>query len=201
MTCRATQDGRVIVESSNKRWCTGGGNGKQPQYTCHENLMNYIKGQKDMTPKDESPRSEGVQYANGEERRRTTNSPRKNEAAGSKQKWQSAVDVSSDESKIQCYKEYCIGIWNVRSMNQGKLDVVKQEMVRINIDNLRISELKWIGMGEFNSDDHNIYYCGQELLRRNGVALIINKSPECNLKNDRMISVHFQGKPFNITVI
>ena len=94
-----------------------------------------------------------------------------------------------------------MGTWNVRSMNQGKLDVVKQEMVRINIDNLRISELKWIGMGEFNSDDHNIYYCGQELLRRNGVALIINKSPECNLKNDRMISVHFQGKPFNITVI
>ena len=86
-------------------------------------------------------------------------------------------------------------------MNQGKLDVVKQEMVRINIDNLRISELKWIGMGEFNSDDHNIYYCGQESLRRNGVALIINKSPECNLKSDRMISVHFQGKSFNITVI
>ena len=71
----------------------------------------------------------------------------------------------------------------------------------MNIDILGISELKWTGMDEFNSDDHNIYYCGQELLRRNGVALIINKSPECNLKNDRMISVHFQGKPFNITVI
>ena len=116
------------------------------------------------------------------------------------------MDVSSDESKIQCYKEYCIGIWNVRSMNQGKLDVVKQEMVRINIDNLRISELKWIGMGEFNSDDHYIYYGRQEPLRRNEVALIVNKRVQnailgCNLKNNRMISVNFQGKPFNITVI
>ena len=91
-------------------------------------------------------------------------------------------------------------------MNQGKLEVVKQEMARVNIDILGISELKWTGMGEFNSDDHYIYYCGQETLRRNGVAIIVNKKvrnavPGCNLKNDRMISVHFQGKPFNITVI
>ena len=91
-------------------------------------------------------------------------------------------------------------------MNQGKLEVVKQEMTRVNVDTLRISELKWTGMGEFNSDDHYIYYCGQESLRRNGVALIVNKTVwnavlGCNLKNDRMISVHFQGKPFNITVI
>ena len=90
-------------------------------------------------------------------------------------------------------------------MNQGKLEVVKQEKARLNIDILGISELKWTGMGEFNSDDHHIYYCGQESLRRNGVAIIVNKSPKCsigcNLKNDRMISVHFQGKPFNITVI
>ena len=78
--------------------------------------------------------------------------------------------------------------------------VVKQ-MAKVNVNILGIGELKWIGMGEFNSDDHYIYYCGQESLRRNGVALIINKSPECNLKNDRMISVHFQGKSFNITVI
>ena len=91
-------------------------------------------------------------------------------------------------------------------MNQGKLEVVKQEMARVNIDILRISELKWTGMEEFNSDDHYIYSCGQESLRRNGVAIIVNKRVQnavvgCNLKNDRMISVHFQGKPFNITVI
>ena len=91
-------------------------------------------------------------------------------------------------------------------MNQGKLDVVKQDMVRINSNILGINELKWTGMGEFNSDDHYIYYCGQESLRKNGVAFIINKRVKnavlgCNLKNDRMISVHFQGKPFNITVI
>ena len=91
-------------------------------------------------------------------------------------------------------------------MNQGKLEVVEQEMERVNIDILGISELKWTAMGEFNSDDHYIYYCGQESLRRNGVAIIVNKRvrnavPGCNLKNDRMISVRFQGKPFNITVI
>ena len=91
-------------------------------------------------------------------------------------------------------------------MNQGKLEVIKQEMPRVNIDILGISELRWTGMGEFNSDDHYIYYCGQEFLRRNGVAIIVNKRVQnavlgYNLKNDRMISVRFQGKPFNITVI
>ena len=91
-------------------------------------------------------------------------------------------------------------------MNQGKLEVVKQEMARVNINILGISELKWTGMGEFTSDDHYIYYCRQESLRRNGVAIMVNKRVQnavlgCNLKNDRMISVHFQGKPFNITVI
>ena len=91
-------------------------------------------------------------------------------------------------------------------MNQGKLEVVKQEMSRVNVDILGISELKWTGMGEFNSDDHYIYYWMQESLRRNGVAIMVNKRIRnavlgCNLKNDRMISVHFQGKPFNITVI
>ena len=87
------------------------------------------------------------------------------------------MDVSGGESKIRCYKEqHCIGAWNVRSMNQGKLEVVKQEMARVNVDILGISELKWTGMGEFNSDDHYIYYCGQESLRRNGVALIVNKN-------------------------
>ena len=91
-------------------------------------------------------------------------------------------------------------------MNQGKLEVVKQEMARVNVDILGINELKWTGMGEFNSDDHDIYYCGPEYLRRNGVAIMANKTVQnavlgCNLKNDRMISVRFQGKPFNITVI
>ena len=91
-------------------------------------------------------------------------------------------------------------------MNQGKLEVVKQEMARVNIDILGISELKWTGMDEFNSDDHYIYYCGQESLKRNGVAIIVSRRARntvlgCNLKSDRMISVHFQGKPFNITVI
>ena len=86
------------------------------------------------------------------------------------------MDVTGDGSKVQHRKEqYCLGTWNVRSMNQGKLEVVKQEMARVNIDIFRISELKWTGMGEFNSYDHDIYYCGEESLRRNGVALIVNK--------------------------
>ena len=86
------------------------------------------------------------------------------------------MDVTGDRSKIQCCKEqYCIGTWNVRSMNQGKLEVVKQEMARVNVDILRISKLKRTGMGEFNSDDHYIYYCGRESLRRNGVAIMVNK--------------------------
>ena len=92
------------------------------------------------------------------------------------------------------------------SMNQDKLKVLKQEMARVNVNILGISELQWTGMGELNSDDHYIYYCGQESLRRNGVAIMVHKRVQnavlgCNLKNDRMISVHFQGKPFNITVI
>ena len=91
-------------------------------------------------------------------------------------------------------------------MNQGKVEVVKQEMTRVNVNILGISKLKWTGMGEFNSGDHYVYYCGKESLRRNGVAIIVNKRVQnavlgCNLKNDRMISVRFQGKPFNITVI
>ena len=86
------------------------------------------------------------------------------------------MDVTGDGSKVHCDKEqYRIGTWNVRFMDQGKLEVVKQEMARVNFDILRISELKWTGMGEFNSDDHYTYYCGQESLRRNGVALIVNK--------------------------
>ena len=115
--------------------------------------------------------------------------------------------MTCDRNKVQCYKEqYCIGTWNVRSMNQGKLEVVKQEMARVNVDILGISELKSTGMGECNSDDNYIYYCRQESLRRNGVVIMVNKRAlnavlGCNLKNDRMISVRFQGKSFNITVI
>ena len=116
------------------------------------------------------------------------------------------MDVTGDRSKIQCYKEqYCIGTWNVRYINQDILEMVKQEMARVNIDILRISELKWTGMGEFNSDGHYIYYCGQESLRWNEVSIMINKRVRnavlgCNLKNNRMISVHFQGKPFKFMV-
>ena len=105
------------------------------------------------------------------------------------------MDVTGDGSKVRCCKEqYCIATWNVSAVNQGKLEVVKQEMARLNIDILGINELKWTGMGEFNSDDHYIHYCRQESLRRNGVAIIVNKRDQntvlgCNLKNDRMISV------------
>ena len=125
--------------------------------------MNSMKRQKDRTLKDELPRSLGAQYATGDQ---WTNNSRKNEGMEPKQKQYPVVDVTGDKSKVRCCKEqYGIGTWNVRSMNQGKLEVVKQEMAR-----LGISDLKWTGMGEFNSDDHYIYYCGQEALRRNGVA-------------------------------
>ena len=124
-----------------------------------------------------------------------------------KQKQYPVVDMIGDRSKVRrCKEQYCIGTWHVWSMNQGKLEVVKQEMARVNVDILGINKLRWTGMGEFNSDDQYIYYCGQESLRRHGVAIMINKRVRnavlgCNLKNDRMISVHFQGKPFNIMVI
>ena len=91
------------------------------------------------------------------------------------------MDVTGDRNKVRyCKEQYCIGTWNVRFMNQGKLEVVKQEMARMNVDILGISELKWTGMGEFNPDDHYIYYCGQESLRRNRVAIIVNKSLKCS---------------------
>ena len=152
-----------MVESSEKMWSTGEGKGKPLQYSCLENPMNTMKRQKDRTLKDECPRSVGAQYATGEEWR---NNSRKNEETEAKQKQHPVLEVTGNGSKIRCCKEqYCMGTWNVRSVNQGKLEVVKQEMARVNIDVLGISELKWIGMGEFNSDDHYIYYCGQESLR------------------------------------
>ena len=107
--------------------------------------------------------------------------PKKNEGTKPKQKQHLVVDVTGDRSKIRCCKEqYCIGTWNVKSMNQGKLEVAKQEMARVNVNIRGISELRWTGMGDFNSDDHYIYYCGQVSLRRNGIAIIVNKSPKCS---------------------
>ena len=157
MLIRATQDRRVMVESSDKMWSTGEGNGKPLQYSCLENPMNSMKRQKDMTLKDEFPRLVDAQYATGEEWR---NSSRKNEEAEPKQKWHPVVDVTGDGSKVQCCKEqYCIGTWNVRLMNQAKSKVVIQEMARVNIDILGISEPKWTRMGKFNSDDPYLLLC------------------------------------------
>ena len=126
------------------------------------------------------------------------NNYRKNEELEPKQKQHPVLDVTGDEIQVQCCKEhYCIGTWNLRSMNQGKLEVVEQEMARVNINSLGISEVKWTGIGQFNSgqfnsDDHYIYYYGQESLRRNGVAIMVNKRVQnavlgCNLKSNRMI--------------
>ena len=164
------------MKSSDKTWPTEGGNGNPFQYFWPKNPMGNMKRQKDMTAEDEPPRSEGVQYVTGEERREITNRSRKKEAAGPKGKPHSVVDVSGGASQLQCCKEqYCIGIWIVMSTNKGKLDTVKQEMARMNIDILGISEIKCMGMGKFNSDDHYIYQCQQEFLRRNGAALIVYK--------------------------
>ena len=125
-----------------------------------ENPTNSMKRQKDRTLKDKLPRSVGAQYATGEEWRHHS---RKNEEMQQKQKQHPVVDMTGDGSKVWCCKEqYRLGTQNVRSMNQGKLEVVKQEMARVYVHILRISKVKWTGMGEFNSDDHNIYYCGQE---------------------------------------
>ena len=162
-----------MVEKSDRIWSTGEGNGKPLQYSCLENPMNRMNRQNVRILKDELSRSVGAQCATGDHWR---NNSRKNEGMEPKQKQYPIVDVTGDRSKVQFSKEqYCIGTWNVRSMNQGKLEVVKQEMARMNIDILGISELKWTGVGEFNSDDHYIYYCGQECLRRNGVAIMVNE--------------------------
>ena len=126
-----------------------------------------------MILKDELLRLVGAQYATREEWR---NNFRNNEETESKQKQHPVVDVTGDGSKVQCCKEqYGIGTCNVRSRKQGNLEVVKQEMERVNSAILGISDLKWTGMGELNSDDHYIYYCGQESLRKNGVVLIVNE--------------------------
>ena len=155
----ATQDWQVMVERSDRMWSTGEGNGKPLQYSCLENSMNSMKRQIDRTLKEELPRSVGAQNAIRDQWR---NNSRKNEGMEPKQRQHPVVNGTGDRSKIRCCKEqYCIGTWNVRSMNQGKLEVVKQEMKRVNIDIPGISELRWTGMGELNSDDHYIYDCGQ----------------------------------------
>ena len=166
-----------MVENSHKMWSTRDWNGKPLQYSCLENPKNSMKRQKDMTLKDELPRSVGTQYLL---EKRGEISPEKNEEMEPKQKQHPVVDMTGDGSKVQCCKENCRGTWNVRSMNQGKLEVIKDNMAKVNIDILGISELKWTEMGEFNSDDHYIYYLRQEPLSRNGVAFIVNKSPKCS---------------------
>ena len=133
-------------------WSTGEGNGKALQYSCLENPTNSMKRQKHRTLKEELPRSVDSQYATGGQWR---NNSRKNEETEPKQKQHPVVDVTGDRSKVRCCKEqYCIGTWNIRSTNQGKFKVVKQEMARVNVNILGIGKLKWTGMGEFNSDDH-----------------------------------------------
>ena len=123
------------------------------------NPMNSMKAKRERTLKDELPKSAGAQYATGDQWR---NNSRKNEGMGPKQKHHPVVDGTGDRSNFRrCKEQYCIGTWNVRSMNQGKLEVVKQEMTRVNVNILGISELKWTGMGEFNSDDHYIYSVGR----------------------------------------
>ena len=135
-----------MVEKSDRMWSSGEGNGKPLQYSCLENPMNSMKRQNDRILKEELPRSVGAHYATREEWR---NNSRKNEEMEPKQRQFPAVDVTSDESKVRfCKEQYCIGTWSVRSMNQGKLEVVKQEMTRVNIDILGISELRQTGMGE-----------------------------------------------------
>ena len=167
MPCRAAQDTQVMVESSDKTWSSGEGNGKPLQYACPENPTDSMKRQKDRILKDELPRLIGAQYATGDQWR---NNSRKNEEVETKKKQHPVVDVTGDGSKAQCFiEQYCKRTRNVRYMNQGKLKVVKQEVARVKTDILGISELKWTGMGEFNSDDHYIYYCGQESLRRTRV--------------------------------
>ena len=145
MPSRAIKDGWVMVESSDKMWFTREGNGKPLQYSCLENPMNSMKRQKDRTLKDELPRSIHAPNATGDQWR---NNSRKNEETEPKQKQHPAVDMTSDGSKVSCCKEqYCIGTWNVRYTNQGKLEVVKQEMARVDVNILGITHgLEWVNL-------------------------------------------------------
>ena len=132
MPCGATQDSRVMVERSDRTWSTGEGNGKPLQCSCLENPMNSMKRQNDRMLKEELPRSVGAQYATGDQ---WGNNSRKSEGMESKQTQSPVVDVTGNRSKVRCCKEqYCIGTWNGRSMNQGKLEVVKWKMAKVNVD-------------------------------------------------------------------
>ena len=173
MLCGVTQDRRVMAERSDRIWSTGEGNGKPLQCSCLENPKSTMIREKERTVKVELPRVVGAQYTAGGQWRHKY---RKNEGVEPKQRQHPVMDGTGDRGKIQCCREqYCIGTWIVRSMNQGKLESVKQKMSRMNINILGIRELIWTGMGEFHSDNHYIYYSGQESLRRNGVSIIVNK--------------------------
>ena len=198
--CRDTQDWRVVVKSSDQSWSTGWGNGKPLQDSCCKNPMNSRNRQKVMKQGHEPPQSQKVSnMLLGKSGGKSLIVPKRG-MSGPKWKWCSVVDMSGGEREACCCKEqYCIVTWNVRSVNQGKLDMVTQEMARLNLNILGINELKWMGMGEFSSDDHYIYYQGQESLKRNWIALIVNKRVQnavlgWNLKNDRRILVCFQGR-------
>ena len=158
-----------MVKNSDKMWSTREGY-KPLQCSCLENPMNSMKRQNYTTLKEELLRLVGAQYATGDQWR---NNSRNNDEMESKQKQHPVVDVTGDGGQVRCW--YCIGTSNIRSINQGKLEVIKQEIAIVNVNILGISELKWTGMGEFNSEYHYIYYCGQESLKRNGVAIIVNK--------------------------
>ena len=159
-------------------WSTGEGNGKPLQYSCLENPMNSMNQQKDRTVEDELPRSIGAQYATGDQWR---NNSRKNEGMEPKQKQYPAVDVTGDRSKVRCCKEqYCILTWNVISMNQGKLEVVKQEMARVNIDIIGISELKWTGMANLIQMTIISTTVGKNPLEKWSSPQSQQKSPKCS---------------------
>ena len=170
-------------------------------------MDNYNQSNHNVVPEDEPLRLEGTQMATGEEQSTSTSSHGIVDAAGSKPKGSLATDVSRIEMRVRCCKElHTIGTWNVKTINQGKFDVVKADTSRLNINILGISEIKWTRMGHFTSHEHQIFYCGHETQRRNGVPIIVNKVWSksvlgYNPKNDRMISIRFQGKPINITII
>lgn len=160
-----------------------------------------------MVLEDETPRSKSTEKMTGEEPRLSTISAVNNDAIESKPKGSSIADHYRHKRKDQSFlKTHKIGTWNVRSMNQGKLEVVKSEMDRIKIDILGISELKWTGTGHFTSGSHEVYYSGNQNIRKNGVAMILDKKFSNSVigyypKNDRMISIRLQGKPTNLTIV
>ena len=161
MPCKATQNRQVMLGSSDNTWSFGEGDSKPLQCSCHQNPMNSMKGKRYDIERWTSQVGR-CPYATGDQWR---NNSRKNEEMAPKQKQYPVVDVTGNGSKLWCHKEqYCIGTWNVKSMNQGKLEVVKEKMARVNVDILGTSELKWTGIGEFNSDNHCICYSGQESL-------------------------------------